>query len=327
MTLLVVIVLLALMFDFLNGFHDAANSIATVVSTKVLTPGVAVAWAALFNFISFLIFGPKVAAMVGKGIVDQHVMTLNAVTCALIGAIIVDIITWLWALPTSSSHALVGGLLGVALVKAGPSAIIASGFYKVLIFIVVSPLLGMLLAFLISSFVEALASRSNPYKMDKVFRRLQFFSSAAFSIGHGGSDAQKTMGIIWMALLVSNTLPANGALPYWVVLACQAAMGFGTLFGGWRIVKTMGQRITKLRPFEGFCAEVSGAITLYATILFGIPVSTTHTITGAVIGVGARKRFSAVRWGVTLNIVWAWLLTIPISAAISAVCFEISKLF
>ncbi len=327
MTLLVVIVLLALMFDFLNGFHDAANSIATVVSTKVLTPGVAVAWAALFNFISFLIFGPKVAAMVGKGIVDQHVMTLNAVACALIGAIIVDIITWLWALPTSSSHALVGGLLGVALVKAGPSAIIASGFYKVLIFIVVSPLLGMLLAFLISSFVEALASRSNPYKMDKVFRRLQFFSSAAFSIGHGGSDAQKTMGIIWMALLVSNTLPANGALPYWVVLACQAAMGFGTLFGGWRIVKTMGQRITKLRPFEGFCAEVSGAITLYATILFGIPVSTTHTITGAVIGVGARKRFSAVRWGVTLNIVWAWLLTIPISAAISAVCFEISKLF
>ncbi len=327
MTLLVVIVLLALMFDFLNGFHDAANSIATVVSTKVLTPGVAVAWAALFNFVSFLIFGPKVAAMVGKGLVDQHVMSLTAVACALIGAIIVDIITWIWALPTSSSHALVGGLLGVALVKAGPSAIIASGLYKVLIFIVVSPIVGMLLAFLISSFVEALASRSNPYKMDKVFRRLQFFSSAAFSIGHGGSDAQKTMGIIWMALLVSNTLPANGSLPYWVVLACQAAMGFGTLFGGWRIVKTMGQRITKLRPFEGFCAEVSGAITLYATILFGIPVSTTHTITGAVIGVGARKRFSAVRWGVTLSIVWAWVLTIPISAAISAICYEISRLF
>ncbi|HTA26789.1 MAG TPA: inorganic phosphate transporter [Bacteroidia bacterium] len=327
MTLLVVIVLLALMFDFLNGFHDAANSIATVVSTKVLTPGVAVAWAALFNFVSFLIFGPKVAAMVGKGLVDQHIMTLTAVACALIGAIIVDIITWIWALPTSSSHALVGGLLGVALVKAGPSAIIASGLYKVLIFIVVSPILGMLLAFLISSFVEALASRSNPYKMDKIFRRLQFFSSAAFSIGHGGSDAQKTMGIIWMALLVSNTLPANGSLPYWVVLACQAAMGFGTLFGGWRIVKTMGQRITKLRPFEGFCAEISGAITLYATILFGIPVSTTHTITGAVIGVGARKRFSAVRWGVTLSIVWAWVLTIPISAAISAICYEISRLF
>lgn len=327
MTLLVVIIMLALLFDFLNGFHDAANSIATVVSTKVLTPTAAVAWAALFNFVSFLIFGPKVAAMVGKGIVDQHIMTLNAVACALIGAIIIDIITWLWALPTSSSHALVGGLLGVALVKAGPSAIIASGFYKVLIFIVVSPLLGMLLAFLISSFVEALASRSNPYKMDKVFRRLQFFSSAAFSIGHGGSDAQKTMGIIWMALLVSNTLPVNGSLPYWVVLSCQAAMGFGTLFGGWRIVKTMGQRITKLHPFEGFCAETSGALTLYATILFGIPVSTTHTITGAVIGVGARKRFSAVRWGVTISIVWAWVLTIPISALIAATCYEISRLF
>ncbi len=327
MTLLVVIIILALMFDFLNGFHDAANSIATVVSTKVLTPTAAVAWAALFNFISFLIFGPKVAAMVGKGIVDQHIMTLNAVACALIGAIIVDIITWIWALPTSSSHALVGGLLGVALIKAGPSAIIASGFYKVLIFIVVSPVVGMLLAFLISSFVEALASRSNPYKMDKIFRKLQFFSSAAFSIGHGGSDAQKTMGIIWMALLVSNTLPANAGLPYWVVIACQAAMGFGTLFGGWRIVKTMGQRITKLRPFEGFCAEISGALTLYSTILFGIPVSTTHTITGAVIGVGARKRFSAVRWGVTLSIVWAWVLTIPISALIAATCYELSRLF
>lgn len=327
MTLLIVIIILALLFDFLNGFHDAANSIATVVSTKVLTPTVAVAWAALFNFISFLIFGPKVAAMVGKGLVDQHVMSLNAVACALIGAIIVDILTWLWALPTSSSHALVGGLIGVALVKAGPSAIIASGMYKVLIFIVVSPVVGMLLAFLVSSFVEMLASRSNPYKMDKIFRRLQFFSSAAFSVGHGGSDAQKTMGIIWMALLVSNTLPANGSLPYWVVIACQAAMGFGTLFGGWRIVKTMGQRITKLRPFEGFCAEISGAITLYSTILFGIPVSTTHTITGAVIGVGARKRFSAVRWGVTLSIVWAWILTIPISALIAASCYEISKLF
>jgi len=327
MTLLVVIILLALLFDFLNGFHDAANSIATVVSTKVLTPATAVAWAALFNFVSFLIFGPKVAAMVGKGLVDPHIMSLDAVACALIGAIIIDIITWIWGLPTSSSHALVGGLVGVALVKGGFSAIIGSGMYKVLIFIVVSPLLGLFLAFFISSFVEALASRSNPYKMDKLFRRLQFFSSAAFSIGHGASDAQKTMGIIWMALLVSNTLPQSAALPYWVVIGCQLAMGLGTLFGGWRIVKTMGQRITKLRPFEGFCAEMSGALTLYATILFGIPVSTTHTITGAVVGVGARKRFSAVRWGVTLNIVWAWILTIPISAGISAICYEISRLF
>jgi PiT family inorganic phosphate transporter len=326
MSLLVVIIILALGFDFLNGFHDAANSIATVVSTKVLTPAVAVAWAALFNFLSFLIFGPKVAAMVGKGVVDPHFMTLSAVACGLIGAIIIDIVTWLWALPTSSSHALVGGLLGVALVKGGPSAIIASGFYKILLFIVVSPLLGLVLAFIISLAVENMARRSHPYKMDKLFRKLQFVSSAAFSLGHGGSDAQKTMGIIWMALLVSNTLPQSAPLPYWVVIACQIAMGLGTLFGGWRIVKTMGQRITKLRPFEGFCAETAGSLTLYATILFGIPVSTTHTITGAIIGVGARKRFSAVRWGVTLNIVWAWVLTIPISALVAATCYWISTL-
>jgi PiT family inorganic phosphate transporter len=325
-SLLVVIVILALTFDFLNGFHDAANSIATVVSTKVLTPAMAVAWAAMFNFLSFLVFGPKVAAMVGKGVVDPHLMTLNAVACALVGAIIIDILTWLWGLPTSSSHALVGGLLGVALVKGGASAIIASGIYKILIFIVVSPLLGMVLAFLISSIVELLSRRSHPYKMDKRFRKLQFLSSAAFSLGHGGSDAQKTMGIIWMALLVSNPKDYS-ALPYWVVIACQIAMGLGTLFGGWRIVKTMGQRITKLRPFEGFCAETAGSLTLYATILFGIPVSTTHTITGAIIGVGARKRFSAVRWGVTRNIVSAWVLTIPISALVAATCYWISSLF
>lgn len=326
MSLLVVIIILALAFDFLNGFHDAANSIATVVSTKVLTPAAAVAWAALFNFLSFLVFGPKVAAMVGKGVVDPHFMTLNAVACGLIGAIIIDLITWLWGLPTSSSHALVGGLLGVALVTGGPAAIITSGLYKILLFILISPILGLLLAFLISTFVEMLAAKSHPYKMDKLFRRLQFLSSAAFSLGHGGSDAQKTMGIIWMALLVSNTLPANAPLPYWVVIACQVAMGLGTLFGGWRIVKTMGQRITKLRPFEGFCAEVAGSLTLYATILFGIPVSTTHTITGAIIGVGARKRFSAVRWGVTLSIVWAWVLTIPISALVAALCYWVSTL-
>lgn len=232
MSLLVVIVILALMFDFLNGFHDAANSIATVVSTKVLTPVVAVGWAALFNFLSFLVFGAKVAATVGKGVVDPHIMTLSAVACALIGAIIIDILTWIWGLPTSSSHALVGGLLGVALLKGGPAAIISSGIYKILIFIVVSPVLGMLLALFISSLVEVIVSRSNPYKVDKVFRKLQFISSGAFSLGHGGSDAQKTMGIIWMALLVSGTLPQSSSLPFWVVLACQAAMGLGTLFGG-----------------------------------------------------------------------------------------------
>lgn len=326
MSLLVVIIILALIFDFFNGFHDAANSIATVVSTKVLTPAAAVAWAALFNFLSFLVFGPIIAATVGKGIVDPHFMTLTAVACGLIGAIIIDILTWLRGLPTSSSHALVGGLLGAALIKGGFSAIITSGLYKVLLFIIISPILGMLLAFLISSFVERLAKKSHPYKMDKIFRRLQFISSAAFSLGHGGSDAQKTMGIIWMALLVSNSLPQNASLPYWVVIICQVAMGLGTLFGGWRIVKTMGQRITKLRPFEGVCAEIAGSLTLYTTIFFGIPVSTTHAITGAIIGVGARKRFSAVRWGITLNILWAWVLTIPASALVAALCYWISTL-
>jgi len=327
MSLIVVIIILALSFDFLNGFHDAANSIATVVSTKVLSPGAAVAWAALFNFLAFLVFGSKVAATVGKGVVDPHFMTLTAVACALIGAIIVDIITWIWGLPTSSSHALVGGLLGVALVAGGPAAIISSGIYKILIFIVVSPILGMILSYLISSVVEIIVRHKHPSKVDKLFRRLQFVSSAAFSLGHGGSDAQKTMGIIWMALLVNKNMESGASLPYWVVIACQLAMGLGTLLGGWRIVKTMGQRITKLRPFEGFCAETAGALTLYSTILFGIPVSTTHTITGAVIGVGARKRFSAVRWGVTLSIVWAWVLTIPVAALIAAACFGVTKLF
>ena len=326
MSLLVVIIVLALLFDFLNGFHDAANSIATVVSTKVLSPAAAVAWAALFNFLSFLVFGPKVAATVGKGVVDPHFMTLTAVACALIGAIIVDFITWLWGLPTSSSHALVGGLLGVAMVAGGPSAIISSGIYKILIFIVVSPLLGMVLSYIISSIVEVMVMRMHPSKVDKVFRRLQFLSSGAFSLGHGGSDAQKTMGIIWLALLVDKDLQPGASLPYWVVIVCQLAMGLGTLFGGWRIVKTMGQRITKLRPFEGFCAETAGALTLYSTIIFGIPVSTTHTITGAVIGVGARKRVSAVRWGVTLSIVWAWILTIPVAAIIAALCYWIAGL-
>ena len=327
MSLLIVIVLLALLFDFLNGFHDAANSIATVVSTKVLTPVVAVAWAALFNSISFLVFGFHVAATVGKGVVDAHQINLTAVACGLIGAIIVDILTWLWGLPTSSSHALVGGIVGAALAKGGMAAIISSGIYKILIFIVVSPVLGMILALLISSLVEVIARKGHPYKLDKVFRKLQFVSSAAFSLGHGGSDAQKTMGIIWLALLVSGSLPANAPMPFWVVIICQVAMGLGTLFGGWRIVKTMGQKITKLKPFEGFCAEVAGSLTLYTTIFFGIPVSTTHTITGAIIGVGARKRFSAVRWGVTRRIVWAWLLTIPISALIAAACYGIATLF
>src|SRR6185312_10496419 len=327
MSMLFFIIGLALLFDFLNGFHDAANSIATVVSTKVLTPVIAVAWAAVFNFVSFLVFGFHVAATVGKGVVHPEYMNLTAVACGLIGAIIVDIITWIWGLPTSSSHALVGGLVGAALAKGGFSAIISSGIYKILIFIVVSPVIGLLLSYTISSLIEIIARKAHPGRIDKVFRKLQFLSSAAFSLGHGGSDAQKTMGVIWMALLVSNSLPANAPIPFWVVLICQAAMAIGTMFGGWRIVKTMGQRITKLRPFEGFCDETSGSIALYITIFFGVPVSTTHTITGAIIGVGARKRFSAVRWGVTRNIVWAWILTIPVASAIAAICYGIAVLF
>ncbi|NNM94198.1 MAG: inorganic phosphate transporter [Bacteroidia bacterium] len=327
MTLLIFIILLALLFDFLNGFHDAANSIATVVSTKVLTPVIAVVWAALFNFIAFLVFGLHVASTVGKGVVHPEYMDLTSVASGLIGAIIVDILTWYLGLPTSSSHALVGGVVGAALAKGGISAIIFSGIDKILIFIVVSPLVGMVLSYIISSLVEVIARKAHPSKIDSLFRRLQFLSSAAFSLGHGGSDAQKTMGIIWMALIVNKTIPANAGLPFWAVILCQIAMAFGTLFGGWRIVKTMGQKITKLRPFEGFCAETAGALTLYSTIFFGIPVSTTHTITGSIVGVGARKRFSAVRWGVTRRIVWAWILTIPVSSAIAALCYEVTKLF
>jgi PiT family inorganic phosphate transporter len=327
MSLLVTIIVLALIFDFLNGFHDAANSIATVVSTKVLTPIVAVFWAALFNFISFKFFGLHVAATVGKGVVHPEVMNLTAVACGLIGAIIVGIFTWFWGLPTSSSHALVGGLVGAALMHGGLSAVISAGIYKILIFIVVSPILGLLLAYLISSGIEALARKAHPTRIDRLFRKLQFLSSGAFSLGHGGSDAQKTMGVIWMALLVSNAIPANDPIPFWVIIACQSAMGIGTLFGGWRIVRTMGQKITKLRPFEGFCAETAGALTLYTTIFFGVPVSTTHTITGSIVGVGARKRISAVRWGVTRRIVWAWILTIPVSAAIAAMCYGVTMLF
>jgi PiT family inorganic phosphate transporter len=321
MTFLAIIVALVLIFDFINGFHDSANSIATVVSTKVLSPFAAVLMAAFFNFIAFTVFTHKVAQTMGKGVVDPDVINLNVIWAALIAAIIWNLGTWWWGLPSSSSHTLVGGLVGAAIASSGPDSVITGGVIKIAAFIVISPLLGMLIGFIISTIVQYLARKSTPFGIDKHFRRLQLLSASAFSLGHGGNDAQKSMGIIWMAMVISGLLTKDSEMPRWVVYACQAAIALGTLFGGWRIVKTMGQKITKLRPFEGFCAETSGALTLFTATYLGIPVSTTHTITGAIIGVGARKGLSAVKWGVTTKIFWAWILTIPISALIGAAMY------
>lgn len=324
MNYIYIIIALALFFDFLNGFHDAANSIATVVSTKVLSPLAAVGWAAFFNFVAFLVFGLHVANTIGKGVVNTEFVTLSVVAGGLLGAIVWDIITWWWGLPTSSSHALVGGFVGAAVAKAGFGSIVKSGLYNILIFIVVSPVLGLILAYIISHIVVFICKNSTPSNVDKHFRRLQLLSAAAYSLGHGGNDAQKSMGIIAVALFVTRSnLSEKFHVPFWVVIACHIAMGLGTLFGGWRIVKTMGQRITKLKPFEGFCAEAGGALTLFSTVALGVPVSTTHTITGAIVGVGARNRLSAVRWGVTLKVIWAWVLTIPCSAGVAAACYLI----
>ncbi len=321
MTFLYVIVGLVLIFDFINGFHDSANSIATVVSTKVLSPLAAVSMAAFFNFIAFTVFTHKVAETMGKGVVDPDVMNLNVIGAALVAAIIWNLITWWWGLPSSSSHTLVGGLVGAAVASSGPSSVITGGVIKIAAFIVIAPLLGMLIGFVISTIVQFLARKSTPFGIDKHFRRLQLLSASAFSLGHGGNDAQKSMGIIWLALVISGILTKESAMPRWVVYSCQLSIALGTLFGGWRIVKTMGQKITKLRPFEGFCAETAGALTLFGATHFGIPVSTTHTITGAIIGVGARKGLSAVKWGVTTKIFWAWILTLPISGAIGALMY------
>ncbi len=327
MTVLYIIVVLVLIFDFINGFHDSANSIATVVSTKVLSPFAAVSMAAFFNFIAFTIFPLKVAATMGKGIVDPDVLNLTVIAAALIAAITWNLLTWWWGLPSSSSHTLVGGLIGATLVSAGTDSIIVSGVMKIVAFIVISPLLGMILGFFISSLVQYLARNHSPFGVDKHFRRLQLLSAAAFSLGHGGNDAQKSMGIIWIALIVYGVSSKDASRPpMWVILSCQAAIALGTLFGGWRIVKTMGQKITKLKPFEGFCAETAGALTLFGATHFGIPVSTTHTITGSIIGVGSRKGLSAVKWGVTTRIFWAWILTIPVSGAIGAFVFLIFSL-
>ena len=320
MPMLVGLVLLALVFDFLNGFHDAANSIATVVSTGVLKPLQAVVWAAFFNFVAIAIFELKVAATVGKGIVDPSVVDQYVVFGALIGSIVWNLITWYYVLPSSSSHALIGGLIGATVAKSGTAPLIGAGIGKTALFIVLSPLIGMLLGALLMVAVSWICFRSTPRSVDRWFRRLQLVSSALYSIGHGSNDAQKTMGIIWL-LLISAGVTTADHIPAWVVISCYVALAGGTLFGGWRIIKTMGQRITKLRPVGGFAAETGGAIALFTASGLGVPVSTTHTITGAILGVGAANRPSSVRWGVFADILLAWLLTIPCSAFMAALAW------
>ncbi|CAK7027866.1 Low-affinity inorganic phosphate transporter 1 [Saezia sanguinis] len=321
------LVLIALIFDFMNGFHDAANSIATVVSTGVLKPQHAVVFAAFFNLLAIAVFHLSVAATVGKGIVQAGVIDYHVVTGALIGAISWNVITWYWGIPSSSSHALIGGIVGAALVKAGPSVMVWGGIGKVVAFIFVSPLLGFLLGSLMMVLVSWICRKQAPGKVDHWFRRLQLASAAAYSLGHGGNDAQKTIGIIWMLLIATGWYSANHDMPpVWTIISCYMAIALGTMFGGWRIVKTMGQKITKLKPVGGFCAETGGAMTLFIATFFGIPVSTTHTITGAIVGVGSTQRASAVRWGVAGTIVWAWIFTIPASALIAALGYGISIL-
>ncbi len=317
---LLLIILVALIFDFLNGFHDAANSIATVVSTRVLSPQKAVVWAAFFNFAAAFLLGTHVANTVGKGMVDLSVVTAEVILAGLIGAIVWNLVTWYYGIPVSSSHALWGGYAGAAVAKAGPRAIIASGWTQPLLYIVLAPLMGLVLGFVLQVLVTWLFRRFSPFRLDKVFRRLQLLSAGLYSLGHGGNDAQKTMGLI-TGLLVTSGYLSKFEVPLWVELASYAAIALGTMFGGWRIVKTMGTKITKLQPFGGFCAESAGAATLFFATHAGIPVSTTHTITGAIMGVGATRRLSAVRWGIAGRIVWAWVLTIPLSALVAAACW------
>jgi PiT family inorganic phosphate transporter len=321
----IVLVVLAILFDFMNGFHDAANSIATVVSTGVLKPAQAVAFAAFFNVVAIFVFQLSVAATVGKGIVMPGIVDTHVVFGALVGAISWNFITWYYGIPSSSSHALIGGIVGATVAKAGGAALISTGILKTITFIFVSPLLGFLLGSLMMVLVSWVFRGFRPLKVDKWFRRLQLVSAGAYSLGHGGNDAQKTIGIIWMLLIATGyTAAAESTPPTWVIITCYSAIGFGTMFGGWRIVKTMGQKITKLKPVGGFCAETGGAITLFLATAFGIPVSTTHTITGAIVGVGSVRRASAVRWGVAGTIIWAWVLTIPSSAFVAALAYWIS---
>ena len=319
--LLVALIAVALLFDFLNGLHDAANSIATIVSTRVLRPQYAVFWAAFFNFIAFLFFGLHVANTLGTGIIDADTVTPAVIFAALAGAISWNIITWLLGIPSSSSHALIGGLVGAGVAKAGTGAIVWSGLLKTTSAIVLSPLAGFLLALALVLVVSWLFVRQTPFAVDRSFRVLQFFSASLYSLGHGGNDAQKTMGIIAVLLYSQGHLGGEFSVPFWVVLACQAAMALGTLMGGWRIVRTMGLRITKLTPMQGFYAETGGAATLFAATFLGVPVSTTHTITGAIVGVGAARRVSAVRWNVAGSIVWAWIFTIPAAALVAAATY------
>ena len=321
------LVMLALAFDFMNGFHDAANSIATVVSTGVLKPGQAVLFAAFFNVIAIFIFHLSVAATVGKGIVQPGIVDTHVVFGALVGAVTWNVLTWFYGIPSSSSHALIGGISGAVIAKAGTSALIGAGILKTVLFIFVSPLLGFLLGSLMMVLVAWIFRGFRPSRVDKWFRRLQLVSAGAYSLGHGGNDAQKTIGIIWMLLVATGYAAAEDkSPPTWTIVSCYLAIGLGTMFGGWRIVKTMGQRITKLKPVGGFCAETGGAITLFLATGLGIPVSTTHTITGAIVGVGSTQRASAVRWGVAGNILWAWILTIPASAFVAGVAYWISLL-
>lgn len=316
--LLVGLIAVALLFDFLNGLHDAANSIATIVSTRVLRPQYAVFWAAFFNFIAFAFFGLHVANTLGTGIIDPSIITPHVVFAALMGAIAWNIITWLSGIPSSSSHALVGGLVGAGLAKAGTSSIVVAGLGKTVCAIVLSPLIGFVLAMFLVLIVTWIVMRQTPFAVDSWFRHLQFVSASLYSLGHGGNDAQKTMGIIAVLLYSQGYLGGSFHVPLWVVLACQIAMALGTLFGGWRIVHTMGSKITRLNPMQGFCAETGGALTLFGATWLGIPVSTTHTITGAIVGVGSARRSSAVRWGIAGSIVIAWVVTLPAAAAISA---------
>lgn len=321
------LIVLALVFDFMNGFHDAANAIATVVSTGVLKPQAAVAMAALFNVLAIFLFQLKVASTIGKGTIEPMVVDHYVVFGALAGAITWNVITWYYGIPSSSSHALIGGLIGAAVAKSGTDALISSGLIKTISFIFLSPLLGFVFGSILMVIVSWLFVRSTPRRVDNWFRRMQLVSASMYSLGHGGNDAQKTMGIIWMLLIAAGASTATDPLPIWVVISCYAAIGLGTLFGGWRIVKTMGQRITKLKPVGGFCAETGGAITLFLATSLGIPVSTTHTITGAIVGVGSSRKMSAVRWGIAGNIVWAWIFTIPASAFMAAIAWWVGTLF
>jgi PiT family inorganic phosphate transporter len=321
------LILLALAFDFLNGFHDSANSIATVVSTRVLSPRAAVVWAAFFNFIAFLFFGLHVANTIGKGIIDITIVDKTVIFGTLMGACLWNLFTWYFGLPTSSSHALIGGMIGSALVKAGTSALVWKGIIKTVAFIVISPTVGLLLGLGFGVTVYRIFKNSPRILVDGFFRKGQLFSAALYSLGHGGNDAQKTMGIIASLLFSAGLLGEKFYVPFWVVIICHTAIALGTMFGGWRIVKTMGQKVAKLTPVDGFCAETGAATMLYAASAMGVPISTTHTITGAIMGVGSIRRFSAVRWGVAGTIVWAWILTIPCSALVAAVSCLVVKFF